>query len=96
MRYFKVIDEAYPRDWGGPPTFWLEVNGLGDAERQLEIYPNGNVLSYDRSHSIDDYGALSVMVIDGDETWWQQYEISQESFVATWNAHQPLNRTIAH
>ena len=52
MRYYRITDEGYhdPDDDWGDPTYWLEINEAGDAERQLEIYPNGNVLIYDRTH----------------------------------------------
>ena len=94
MRYFKITaGGGYHRDWGGDPTCWLEVNEAGDAERQLETYPNGNVLSYDRTHQDDEYGALAVMVVDGDEDWWEQYKSTKDEFEQAWQTHSPLNRT---
>jgi hypothetical protein len=94
MRYLRKVDEGYhaPGKSWGDPTYWLEVNADGNAERQLEEYPNGNVLSYDRSHVEDDYGALGIMVIDGDEGWWEPYEITQVEFEVKWRAHTPMNR----
>jgi hypothetical protein len=89
VRYFKRTNEGYHApgvDWGGDPTYWLEVNELGDAERQLAVYPNGNVLRYDRSHSEDEYGALGVMVIDDDEEQWAAYEVSRKEFEEQWGA----------
>ncbi len=94
MRYFRKTGEGYHApvaDWGDP-TYWLEVNDCGDAERQLEVYPNGNVLRYDRDHPKDEYSELSIMVVDGDEEWWAPWEISKEEFDAQWRAHSPLNR----
>jgi hypothetical protein len=91
MRYFKRTSEGYHApgvDWGGDPTYWLEVNERGDAERQLDVYPNGNVLRYDRSHPEDEYGALCVMVIDGDEEQWAAYEISRKEFEEQWGADE--------
>jgi hypothetical protein len=93
MRYFKVTDEGYHvEDWGGDPVYWLEINDRGDAERQIEKYPNGNVLSYDRTHLEDEYGALAIMVIDGDPEYWAPYEITREEFEQEWCAHAPMNR----
>jgi hypothetical protein len=87
MRYFKITDKGFHQDWGGDPTYWLEVNEHGDAERQLEKYPNGNIVSYDRIHSEDEHGALAVMVVDGDEDWWAQYEIAKDEFEQEWRTH---------
>ena|SRR5689334_2101093 len=95
MRYFRIIDEGYHRpgvNWGGNPTYWLEVNDRGDAERELQVYPNGNVLRYDRTHADDEYGALSIMAVDGNEDFWADYEIGKEEFEEQWRAHSPFNR----
>jgi hypothetical protein len=95
MRYFRITDEGYHArgvNWGGDPTYWLEVNDRGDAERELQMYPNGNALCYDRAHAQDEYGALSAMVIDGDAGWWAGYEIDKNDFEEQWRAHSPFNR----
>jgi hypothetical protein len=58
MRYFRRVGEGYHApgvDWGGDPIEWLEVNEHGDAERQLDVYPNGTVLRYDRAYPGDEY-----------------------------------------
>lgn len=96
MRYFRVRDEGYhaPGEHWGDPTYWLEINEQGDAERELQEYPNGYVLSYDRTHEEDAYGALDMMVIDGDEAWWARYEITPEEFEEKWGPHVPRNRTL--
>jgi hypothetical protein len=52
-------------EWGGDPTYWLEVDEEGDARREIVEYPDGHVLSYDPSHPRDRYGALSVMSSTG-------------------------------
>ncbi len=86
MRYFRIKDEGqHLADWGGDPTYWLEVNERGHAERELAIYPNGNVLRYDRAHEKDEYGALSEMVVDGNENWWAPFEIAQAEFEQQWS-----------
>ncbi len=89
MRYFKRIDEGFHTGvYWGDPTYWVEVNERGDAERELQLYPNGNVLRYDRQHPKDEYGALSVMVIDGDDEAWSAHEITHEEFEEQWRAHR--------
>jgi hypothetical protein len=93
MRYFKTTSEGYHArgvNWGGDPTYWLEVNQRGDAERELQVYPNGNVLRYDREHPDDEYGALSIMVVDGDEELWAAYEITREEFEEQWRTRARL------
>ena len=93
MKYLKITTGGgYHKDWNGDPTYWLEVNEDGDAERQLEKYPNGNMISYDKTHQQDNYGALAVMVIDGDADFWKPYEITEDEFEREWCIHSPLNR----
>ncbi len=90
MRYFRITDEGYHArgvNWGGNPTYWLEVNDRGDAERELQLYPNGNVLRYEREHEEDEYGALSIMVVDADEDFWAPFEITRDEFEERWRAH---------
>jgi hypothetical protein len=87
MRYFKITDEGHHSrgvNWGGDPTYWLEVNERGDAERELQVYPNGTVLRYDLAHWEDEYGALSVMVIDSEENSWAGLEITKDEFEEQW------------
>jgi hypothetical protein len=95
VTHFKIVDEGNrSTEWGGDPTYWLEVNDDGHAERQIEQYPNGNVISYDRMHDQDEFGALAIMVVDGDETFWRSYEITKDEFENEWRTHLPLNRSI--
>lgn len=94
MRYFKICDEGFHKDWGGDPTYWLEVNDHGHAGREIVKYPNGNVVSYDETHLEDEHGALSVMVVDGDENFWVSYEISKIDFEDEWQVHKPINRNL--
>lgn len=94
MKYYRRIDEGYhaPGEEWGDPTYWVEVNERGDSERQIEIYPNARVHSYDRTHDQDEHGGRGIMVVDGNEEWWRPYEITREKFEAQWRAHSPLNR----
>ena len=88
LRYFRVVDEGYHSgEYWGEPTYWLEINDRGDAERELQVYPNGNVLRYDRQHDADDYGGLDIMVIDGDEDVWAPHEITKDEFEEQWRTH---------
>jgi hypothetical protein len=90
LRYFSRTDEGH-HAWGNP-LYWLEVNEAGHAERVIAEYPSGRVVSYDRTHTADAYGALPVMVVDGDEDGWAPFAISREEFEARWRSHRPSNR----
>ena len=94
MRYFKFNDEGN-HDWGGEATYWWEINDARYVERELATYPNGNVLSYDSDHDLDEYGGLSTIVVEGDnEAWLLPYEISKDEFEREWRTHTPMNRNI--
>jgi hypothetical protein len=97
VRYYRItLDEAYDwlaSEWGGGPTFWFEINHLGDANRQIARYPNGNTLSYDPTYEDDEYNGLQIMVVDGDEDNWAQYGISKDEFEQEWSHHIAMNRT---
>ena len=90
MRYFKLVDEGY-HEWGDP-TYLVEVNDAGAAQRQIADYPNGKTVSYDRSHQHDQYGGLGLMVVDGDEEWWAPFSITRQEFEERWDSHRPVNR----
>jgi hypothetical protein len=88
MRYYSKVDEGSESvEGGGDPTYYLEVNDRGDAEREVIIYPNSLVRVYDRDHTKDEYGALAVMVVDGDDDWWEPYSIMREEFEDVWRTH---------
>ena len=92
MRYFKITDEGlHHYEWGGYPTYWLEVNEVGNFEREIHEYPNGNILSYDKTHRQDEYGVRTTDDID-DYGFWIPYEITKEEFEHEWDAISPLNR----
>ena len=63
------------------------MNEQGDAERQVMVYPNGLVRTYDREHPENEHGALAIMVVDGDEAWWQPFAITREEFEEVWRVH---------
>lgn len=62
MRHFKARGRCHPRwfassEWGRPVCY-VEVADDQQAARQVEIFDNGNVLTYDRTHWCDDFGQL--------------------------------------
>ena len=78
------------------PTYWLELNSDGNAERQISEYPNGNILSYDEDHLEDEFDGLALMVMledtDPSKGYWAGTEITKEDFEARWAEHVPMNR----
>jgi hypothetical protein len=93
MRYYRKVDEGPEQvEAGGDPTYYLEVNERGDAERQVMIYPNGLVRAYDRDHPEDEHGALAIMVVDGGDAWWQPYVVTREEFEDVWRVHGRTTR----
>ena len=53
----KFYQTHYDTDWGRI-TQYREVADDQFAVRQVDVYENGNVLRYDRSHRRDEYGSL--------------------------------------
>jgi hypothetical protein len=53
----KFYERHEDTDWGRI-TQYREVSDDQFAVRQVDVYENGNVLRYDRSHRRDDYGSL--------------------------------------
>lgn len=94
MRYVRREDEGHP-SLGGTAVYWVEVNQEGHAERQIAFHASGKVVSYDRTHTDDKFGALAVMVIDGDAESWRPYLVSRMEFEAVWRGHLPDNRSVA-
>jgi hypothetical protein len=92
MRYYRITITELAGLWGDTCTFWFEVSVDGDANRQLQTFPNGYILSYDADHPVDAYDGLQQMVVDGDAEWWEPYEITPEAFAAEWGMHLPVNR----
>jgi hypothetical protein len=92
-RYFR-------RHWNEDPGFelagwgesvWLfEADDDGRVVRQVEVFENGNVLSYDASHDEDECGGLSVEPLDLIE--FAPFEITADTFAAAVATLSPLNR----
>jgi hypothetical protein len=67
MRYFKrPWDEPRGDEYDslGTTTFYFEVGPDLYIWRQIEVYENGSVLKYDRSHLYDAYGQLAEHPVD--------------------------------
>jgi hypothetical protein len=92
LQYYRITISEEGGLWGDTCTFWFEIDTDGDAARQIQIFPNGYILSYDANHLYDEYDGLKQMVIDGDAAWWEQYHITQNAFDAEWARHHPVNR----
>ncbi len=86
MRYFKRRwDEARGDEYGswGLSTWYLEVGDDDYPVRQVEQYDGGPILTYDKSHPHDEFGALSDQVIDLDE--FKPFEIDRAAFEIAWS-----------
>ncbi|WP_066376867.1 MULTISPECIES: hypothetical protein [unclassified Anabaena] len=88
-------DESLGGDFDawGTSTYFLEVMAVGKdlyATRQIEVYENGNVLSYDNQHCADNYGMLCDKPLERKDL--QEFGITQAEFEAVWNNKTPLNR----
>jgi hypothetical protein len=99
MRYSKVTGPGErDEDWGD--CVWLEeIDDRLWTVRQLQIYENGIVLSYDLdTHPADEYGGLPFGQnewILGPEDIGPDYafeEITQEAFEREWENRIPMNR----
>jgi hypothetical protein len=95
MNYYKyVLSEAVGEaKWGGG-TFLYEVGEDRWAVRQLEIFEDGIVLSYDASHDDDQFGFLADQRFPDDREgeYYRQYEISKAEFEQAWRTFNPVNR----
>ena len=93
MKYFKRSWEQSRGDeyddWG-TSVWFLEVHEGRWLNRQLQIYENGNVLSYDESHDLDEYGGLGDQEVDLVE--FAEFEIDADQFEQQWQSAKPLNR----
>jgi hypothetical protein len=64
-KFYLTFDDT---DWG-QITQYREVADDQFAVRQVDVYENGNVLRYDRSHRRDDYGSLTGMKFSRKPKW---------------------------
>jgi hypothetical protein len=92
MRYYCITTTNKDDTWGDTCIWWFEINDNGDANRQIQTFSNSYTISYDVTYPDDDYDGLQQMVVDGDEDWWQAYQITEDEFNQQWQAHNPVNR----
>ncbi|MFH7027439.1 MAG: DUF6881 domain-containing protein [Heteroscytonema crispum UTEX LB 1556] len=79
-------------DAWGTSTYFLEIGDNSYPLRQIEVYENGNVLFYDKSHSRDDYGMLCDKAISKEDI--SEFEITKTEFEQVWNTKIPINMKI--
>lgn len=80
-------------DTWGTSTYFIELTLVGNdlcATRQIEVYENGNVLSYDEQHFADNYGMLCDQMLDTQDL--QEFGITQAEFEQAWSTNTPINR----
>jgi hypothetical protein len=77
-------------DVWGTSTYFMEIGDNLHAIRQIEVYENGNVLFYDKSHFTDDYGMLCDQAIAEKDIC--EFEITKGEFEQVWNTKTPINR----
>ena len=96
MLYFKAPGRCIRKDflaaeWG---EFFRYVEVADDqyARRQVEVFDNGNVLRYDRSHWCDDFGMLLGLRFSRKPKWASFFPgakvISADEFEKAWRAAQ--------
>ena len=76
-------------EWG-TSVWYFEVGDDDVVLRQIEVYENGTVITYDADHPHDDYGGLSQVPLDPDE--FAPFRISAVEFENVWDSTTPLNR----
>jgi hypothetical protein len=76
------------RSWGRF-TRHLEIGDDSYALRHVDLYENGHLLRYDRTHWVDKFGTLSAMAYDErkwEEWWGPASPIEPAEFKAIWHA----------
>lgn len=77
-------------DAWGCSTYFMEIDSNLYACRQIEIYENGNILFYDKSHVYDEYGMLCDKKIDDKNI--EEFAISEAEFEQIWQTQTPINK----
>ncbi len=79
-------------DWGFS-TWYSETDEELYSLRQIEVYDNGNVLTYDEQHLNDEFGFLAEKSIDIEDLKESNtLEISKAEFEEKWSTLKSLNR----
>ena len=95
MWYFKapgrLMQASLAADWGRI-TRYLEVADDQHAVRQVDVFENGNLLRYDRSHPRDEYGFLMALKFSRKPKWALFFPgaemISDDQFEKVWRSAQ--------
>jgi hypothetical protein len=78
-------------DWGGISRY-VEVGDDQWAVRQVDVFDNGNVLRYDRSHRRDAYSMLLGLRFSRKPKWVVFFpgaeDISRDDFEKVWRSPQ--------
>jgi hypothetical protein len=79
------------REWGRI-SMYVEVGDDQRAIRQVDVFDNGNVLRYDRSHQWDNYGMLVGAKFSRKPKWAKFFPgaelISGDDFERIWRSAQ--------
>lgn len=95
MKYYKFVTEEHMQEIDtGPMTAYYEMNDEKTYTRSMEVYQNGQSLSYDLDHPADDYGILPDQDFDLDlaREFGELTEISAADFENAWKGNKPINR----
>lgn len=96
MRFFRRAWEQVRGDkfdgWG-TAVYFFETDDELWPQRQLEVYADGNVLAYDKTHVDDEFGGLSQAALEASD--FKPFEIAQDDFDSAWKESRPLNRAPA-
>ena len=96
VHYFKapgrrIHKDFVTTDWGEFERY-VEVADDQFATRQVEVFENGSVLRYDRTHWCDDYGMLSGLKFSRKPKWSVFFpgaeEITGDEFEKVWRTAQ--------
>jgi hypothetical protein len=83
----RVMRESDAADWGRF-SWYIEVADDQFATRQVDLFENGNILRYDRSHRRDRFGFLLALRFSRKPKWAKSFPgselISETEFERVW------------
>ncbi len=96
MHYFKAPGRCIRQDFvtteWGEFVRYVEVADDHFATRQVEVFDNGSVLRYDRTHWCDDYGMLLALKFSHKPKWSVHFpgaeQIGGTEFEKVWRTAQ--------
>ncbi|MDA8403522.1 MAG: hypothetical protein M0Z56_04895 [Desulfobacteraceae bacterium] len=95
MKYYRFVTEQHMQEIDtGAMTAYYEVNSDNVFSRSMEVYQNGQSLSYDVDHTADDYGIMPDQDFDLEaaKEFGELTEISAQDFESVWSTIEPINR----